>query len=267
MASFPVPPAPPPELRDWRPITGGESGDLVLRSPDGGRIAKVASPARGDELAGERDRLLWLHGTAIPSPAVLGWGTDVNGAMLLIEALPGVPADELGPVGLERAWPSVLALVRSLHRLPASSCPFVHGIADMLAAARATVAGGRVRTEFLPEELQDAPPVEILESLEVEAPLRLSQEAAQTVVCHGDLCLPNILVDPHTCQVTGLVDAGRLGRGDPYLDLALLLATAREVWADGDAAAHAERLLEQALGLVLDRPRRDFVLRLDPLTW
>jgi kanamycin kinase len=41
------------------------------------------------------------------------------------------------------------------------------------------------------------------------------------VVCHGDLCLPNVLLDPDTLRVTGLIDVGRLGRADRYADLAL----------------------------------------------
>ena len=40
-------------------------------------------------------------------------------------------------------------------------------------------------------------------------------------VCHGDLCLPNVLLDPETYEVTGLIDAGRLGVADRWADLAL----------------------------------------------
>ena len=66
-----------------------------------------------------------------------------------------------------------------------------------------------------------------MEQIEAELPVRLAQERA-SVVCHGDLCLPNILVNPDIGQVTGLIDLGRLGTADPYGDIALLLATARE---------------------------------------
>ncbi|WP_436977121.1 phosphotransferase, partial [Shigella flexneri] len=30
------------------------------------------------------------------------------------------------------------------------------------------------------------------------------------VVCHGDPCMPNFMVDPKTLQCTGLIDLGRL---------------------------------------------------------
>src|SRR3954449_2313667 len=41
------------------------------------------------------------------------------------------------------------------------------------------------------------------------------------VVCHGDLTLDNVLFDPDTCRVTGVLDAGRLGVADRWVDLAI----------------------------------------------
>ncbi len=41
------------------------------------------------------------------------------------------------------------------------------------------------------------------------------------MVCHGDLCVPNVILDPDTCRVSGLLDTGRLGVADRWLDLAI----------------------------------------------
>nr|WP_202894435.1 phosphotransferase [Kribbella italica] len=45
---------------------------------------------------------------------------------------------------------------------------------------------------------------------------------SRVVVTHGDYCMPNILVDPETMRFTGVLDLGRLGLGDPYVDVALM---------------------------------------------
>ncbi|MFI2236031.1 phosphotransferase [Streptomyces chrestomyceticus] len=99
------------------------------------------------------------------------------------------------------------------------------------------------------------------------AALRTAWEAAETVVRHGDLCLPNIVLDPDTLTVSGFIDLGRLGRADPYADLALLFATARETWDDEAQAAAAEDAFAERYGIALDRDREHFYLHLDPLTW
>ena len=137
----------------------------------------------------------------------------------------------------------------------------------MMRLAHATVAADRVVVEFLPVALQGTPPAQIIEQIEAQLPVRLIQERAQMVVCHGDLCLPNILVDPDTSQVKALIDLGRLGTADPYGDIALLLATARETWSDEAMARRADQEFAEIYGTELDADRQDFYLRLDPLTW
>ena len=42
------------------------------------------------------------------------------------------------------------------------------------------------------------------------------------MVSHGDDCLPNVVLDVETVRVSGVVDAGRMGRADRHLDLALM---------------------------------------------
>jgi streptomycin 3"-kinase len=252
---------------DWVPATGGESGAAVVYDRVGQRYAKVAGPEQAEELAAERDRIDWLNTTRVASTRVLDWRATDTGACLVTQAVPGISADRLDPHTLRRVWPSVVETVRTLHDLPVHQCPFDRTLARVMPAARATVAEGRVHVEFLPLELQHTSPPQILEQLEDELPQRVAQERAQLAVCHGDLCLPNILIDPATSQVTGLIDLGRLGTADPHTDIALLLATARVTWPDEDTARRAEYDFAQRYGTELDPERQDFYLRLDPLTW
>ncbi|EFI6542962.1 aminoglycoside O-phosphotransferase APH(3'')-Ib, partial [Escherichia coli] len=52
------------------PVRGGESGDFVFRRGDGHAFAKIAPASRRGELAGERDRLIWLKGRGVACPEV-----------------------------------------------------------------------------------------------------------------------------------------------------------------------------------------------------
>lgn len=77
---------------DWLPVRGGESGDFVFRRGDGHAFAKIAPASRRGELAGERDRLIWLKGRGVACPEVINWQEEQEGACLVITAIPGVPA-------------------------------------------------------------------------------------------------------------------------------------------------------------------------------
>lgn len=251
----------------WEPVTSGESGAGVFRAADGSRYAKCVLDGQRDLLARERDRVDWLSASGVPAPSVLDWIADDAGACLVTSAVRGVPADTVPAAELRRAWPSIAAAVRGLHALPADDCPFSRDLGRMYAVAEDVVARGAVNPEFLPVEQQRTPPTELLARLAAQVDRRLAQEAADTVVCHGDLCLPNIILDPDTGDVVGFVDLGRLGRADRYADLALLLANARETWGDGHQATAADEAFADAYGITLDTERQRFYLHLDPLTW
>ncbi|MET9243392.1 APH(3'') family aminoglycoside O-phosphotransferase [Nonomuraea sp. NPDC003709] len=251
----------------WIPVTGGESGADVFRSEDGTRYAKGVPADSVTSLEEERDRVEWLGTQGVPGPRVLDWRATADGAYLVTSAVAGVPADRVPAAKLRAAWEKIADAVRRLHDLPARRCPFARDLTRMFAMARDVVARGAVNPEFLPEEQQDTPAGELLARLELQLQHRLAQEAAETVVCHGDLCLPNIILDPETLDVAGFIDLGRLGRADPYADIALLLANARETWPDERQAGLADERFAERYGVVLDRDRERFYLHLDPLTW
>jgi streptomycin 3"-kinase len=257
----------PPDAGGWEPVLAGESGASVFVDRGRQRYAKIVSAERLPELADERDRNLWLQETAVPSAPVLDWRESAAGACLVTQAVPGVPASELDAHALRASWPSLVETLRALHGLATDRCPFDRGLGQMMSLAEASVAERRVVVAFLPVAHQGTPPRQILDGIEAELPMRLAQERAELVVCHGDPCLPNILVDPATGKVNGLIDLGRLGTADPYGDIALLLATARETWSDEAMARRADQEFTEIYGTELDLERQEFYLRLDPLTW
>lgn len=130
------------------------------------------------------------------------------------------------------------------------------------------VSRNAVNLDFLPDEDKNRPQHELLARLERELPVRLEQESADTVVCHGDPCMPNFVVDPHSLQCARLIDLGRLGTADRYADLALMIANAGEIWPASHEAERAFVVLFDILRITApDRERLAFYLRLDPLTW
>jgi aminoglycoside phosphotransferase len=52
--------------------------------------------------------------------------------------------------------------------------------------------------------------------------LTVMSEREVLAVTHGDWCLSNVVLNPETAIVIGLLDTGRAGRADRYTDLALM---------------------------------------------
>ncbi|KDQ66897.1 APH(3'') family aminoglycoside O-phosphotransferase [Streptomyces halstedii] len=251
----------------WSPVTAGESGATVFRSADATRYAKCVPAADAADLEAERDRTAWLSGQGVPGPRVLDWRSGDIGACLVTSAVSGTPADQVPAEDLRAAWERIADAVRRLHEAPVSQCRFRRDLDTMVTLARDVVARDAVNPEFLPVEQQQTPTTELLARLTRQVSRRRAQEVADTVVCHGDLCLPNIILDPQTLDVSGFIDLGRLGRADRHADLALLLANARETWPDEERAQAADLAFAERYGTALDHDRLRFYLHLDPLTW
>ncbi|MFE9826822.1 APH(3'') family aminoglycoside O-phosphotransferase [Streptomyces sp. NPDC005791] len=252
---------------DWLPVAAGESGACVFRSGDAARYAKCVPAADAADLRAEHDRVAWLSGQCVPGPQVLGWYSGDAGACLVTSAVSGIPADQVRADDLWASWERIADAVRRLHELPVTECPFRRGLDTMFAVACDVVARDAVNPEFLPVEQQHTPATELLARISREVPRRRDQEIADTVVCHGDLCLPNIILDPLTLDVSGFIDLGRLGLADRHADLALLLANARETWADEEQARTADVAFAKRYDISFDHDRLRFYLHLDPLTW
>lgn len=258
----------PPLPGDWHPVGAGESGDRVYRRCAGAAFAKLSSGHGVTSLAAEREHAQWLRRQGIGAPAVLDWIVNDDTACLVTGPVAGVPASALDARQLSQAWPSMAETIKTLHDLPAATCPFDRGLAASFARAADVVMRDAVNPDFLSPVDRDQPPSAILDALRLELPLRLDQEKRDRVVCHGDACMPNIMVDPDTMRCTGLIDLGRLGTADRYVDLTLLIANAAEQW---DTQAQARAAFERLFTVVgiadPDHARLAFYLRLDPLTW
>lgn len=212
----------------WIPVTLGNTAAEVRRSADGSAYAKSARGERAlAELRAERDRTAWLAGTGVRAPRVLDWEEYDDRATLVTSTVPGIPVCDVSPAQAPEALRSAGALLATLHAVPVDSCPFDRRLPVTLAAAREAVAGGHVDAEAFDAERAGRSAESLLADLEAAAPRALGAEVDDLVVCHGDPCLPNVLVDPDTLRPTGFVDLGRLGLADRHLDLALVTRSVR----------------------------------------
>ena len=221
-----------------RPVWRNEVGGLTFEVADDGdrRFVKWAPAGSGLDLTAELVRLRWAV-TRTRVPKVLSYGVVPDGEWLVTAALPGENA--VSPRWTADPATAVRALgegLRHLHQaLPVADCPFSWSVSTRLAAARRRGAPAGQNPQ---RWLDQAPPVDRL------------------VVCHGDPCAPNTLLDD-AGRVSGHVDLGALGVADRWADLAV--ATWSTVWNYGPGW---EQALLDAYGVEPDAERTAFYRRL-----
>ncbi|GAA2915549.1 putative streptomycin phosphotransferase [Actinoplanes cyaneus] len=233
----------------WETVTIGESGATVTVDRRNGLYRKVSDDPR-DDLVGEGARLTWLREHGIPAAEVI----ECRPGLLVTAEVPGVSAaGEWPEASCPRVVDALAGLTRALHSLPITDCPFDRRLAVVIPEALAADVdlddldderAGWTRDELAAELISTRPPDEDL------------------VVCHGDLCPPNVVLDPDTCRVNGLIDAGRLGVADRWADLALVT---RSLTDDSDpqyGAWAADRFLKK-YGVAPHPRKNDFYRLLD----
>lgn len=224
--SPPHTPAPPPELDQVAP---GWDATLAYRlvpglttwcltAPDGSvRFAKVATGGgpRHPTLRGEWERMVWAA-PYLPVPVVVALEELGNTTVLLTEALPGL--DATSPEWRADLPALVQALGRGLRRFHEAVgeewCPFRFDLPRALAHVEERVRTNDIHGGGFHDEHAHLSPAAALAELESLAP---SDE--DLVVCHGDFCAPNVLLQ--SGRVTGFVDLGELGAADRWWDLAV----------------------------------------------
>ncbi|KHK99820.1 aminoglycoside phosphotransferase [Microbacterium mangrovi] len=206
------------------PVWANEAGGLTFRTDDG-RYVKHGPRSPETSIADEVARLAWA-GRFTPVPRVIDSGRDATDEWLVTAAIEGESA--VAPRWIADAATAVRAVgegLRALHEaLPVDDCPFDWSVPTRI--ANAATRGIRV-----PASLQDAPPVDV------------------AVVCHGDACCPNTLLDAAGAW-TAHVDLGALGVADRWADIAV--ASMSTEWNYGPGWEDA---LIAAYGVDPDRER------------
>ncbi len=218
--------------------------------------APSAHPDSGFDLVAEAERMRWLAGRGLPVPEVV----DAGATWLVTTAVPGRPASADWPREQRTGVVDALAdVTRSLHQLPVADCPFDRSLAVTIPHARQAAENGLIDLADLDENRRGWDAARLLSTVEATRPA-----VEEVVVAHGDLCLPNVLLDPDTLRITGLIDLGRLGIADRYADLALATRSLRATDLNPQFSSEsADRFLARYGESPVDAQRLEFYQLLD----
>ena len=194
-----------PEITTWR-----------LSGPGGAvRFAKVDRARRYPSLEGEAERMVWAA-AYLPVPVVVDLVRRDDCAVLITEGLSGRDATDPGwradLPGLVRTLGAGLAAFHEA--VEEEWCPFRFDLGRALDHVHHRVAGNHIDPAGFHQPHQHLTPAAALDRLEATAPA-----SEDLVVCHGDYCAPNVLVERG--RVTGYVDLGELGVADRWWDVAV----------------------------------------------
>jgi aminoglycoside phosphotransferase (APT) family kinase protein len=235
------------------PLEGGHSGQTFLAEAVGERtvVRIYARPSHRGSAAHEVDAaLLSLVRGLVPVPEVLEVrhaAGDGMPALLVTSFLPGRRADLLLPdlnvAGLEALGTHLGALLARLAAMPMLRTgmfvdgdlridPFVAADLDLTAYV------GGLGLDLGPGEQAGLDEVAEAAQADLDTVRRVS-------LVHSDFNPKNLLVDPETLEVTGLVDWEFAHAGNPYADLGNLLRFDREpAFADAVLSTYAEAMGE-----------------------
>lgn len=151
-----------------------------------------------------------------PVPKVLDFGEDDEGSWLVTD---GIDAEN----AVSERWikdPTVAVAaigegLRAMHdALPMKDCPFSWSIEDRVLRAKERIARGETHPTKWHEDFRNL-------SLEkVSDELTSQPTESELVVCHGDACAPNTLINDKG-QWVAHVDMAKLGIADRWADVAI----------------------------------------------
>ena len=210
--------------RSVEPVWVNQIGGVTFAIDGGAEYVKYGPPHDEFDPDTEIARLWWVS-AFINAPRPIDHGLDAAGNRWLRTV--GIPATSAVLAGW-RDQPDVVVpeLGRALRRfhdlVPVAECRWEYSVDGRLAA-----------TSVVPPPFEDRP-------------------AMDAVVCHGDACNPNFLLD-EAGRCVGYVDLGMLGVGDRWADLAPALLSLGWNYGQGWQPAFLE-----AYGIEPDAAKQEF---------
>jgi kanamycin kinase len=176
------------------------------------RFVKITPADWQPRLPDEAVRLRWAA-EHLPVPTMIEYGSDGDQEWLMTAGLPGVDASghpwrTTDPARLATEFGAGL---RRFHdTAPVWDCPFDAGALSGVDIASGRVAAGHIDVEAFTAR-HGMSPRNAVRQLRDTAPVE------DDVVCHGDYCLPNVLLTGD--RITGYLDLPLLGVAGRWADL------------------------------------------------
>ncbi len=192
----------------------GESGAKVLRLTHAEKPnLYLKIDCGGSGIAGAENRVMqWLQGK-MRVPEVLQYVRSCGAHYLLMTEVEGLPSyDPRLRKDISRLIAALARGLREFHQLSAQGCPFRLDIHRLLRQAEKRVAAGLIDVDGLTRNAPGRTPNGLLQELQ-----QLIPPQGETVVAHGDFCMPNLLMKEGA--VSGFIDLGDVAIADPYVDL------------------------------------------------
>ncbi len=217
--------------RQLTPVSTGMGGARVWQiagnDVDDGQYLKLGSGKAANDLRAEAERTIWLGSRNICVPRIIDEFHLDDFAAVITSALPGITGDQQQAI---QHLPLLAKAFRELHSLPVDECPFDETTRVRLARARLAVESGTIDVGQFAARNAATTAAQLYARLENEPPF----DEDELVVVHGDAWLSNIIIDRN--GRVGFVDCGNSGRGDRYLDLAVLLESFTDIFGEEAAA-------------------------------
>jgi kanamycin kinase len=217
--------SPPEPIRvryaGWRWSVASEWADQAawrLEAPSGPQVhfLKATQVGHFPTALDEVERLRWAQ-PYLPVPEIIDSGSDETVDWLLTDALTGTDATKHSWLAEPARLVPVLGRgLAAFHAAaPVSSCPFDFTVPAAMEHVRARIRDGVAQATDLHPEYQHLTLEQAIEELE-----RLTPAREDLVVCHGDYCFPNVLLDDDGA-ITGYLDIGELAVADRWYDIAV----------------------------------------------
>ena len=145
--------------------------------------------------------------------------------------------------------------LKRLHSIPIHCCPFDSRNDAKIIAATNRVQNNLVDESDFDEERRGWSAREVMEKVLCV----VQQQTEDLVFCHGDYCLPNLILKPGY-EFSGFIDLSRAGISDRYQDLALAWRSVRHNFGEG-----YDDLLFEEYGVEKDFKKIEFYCLLDEL--